>query len=213
MRDLCASGARSCIRGRRISEHPESESRTTGTSISARYIKALNNQRVDGVLPNPDLVLALKANMAVLNSADAQIETWKRDVRTSQTAPSVRFLKTVPGSAYPGTDHNAGDRRDREIGSVGKIMLVRRCVGSRKIRNGQRKGSAIQKRQQDLAWRLGGGHFGSALCEDQKFYQKRNPKATPMGHQRSGAQALRVATTYQRSGCFDITKAFAEREV
>jgi hypothetical protein len=41
-------------------------SRTTGNSISAQYIKALNIQRVDGVLPNPDLVLALKANLAVM---------------------------------------------------------------------------------------------------------------------------------------------------
>ena len=37
-------------------------SRTTGNSISAQYIKALNIQHVDGVLPNPDLVLALPSN-------------------------------------------------------------------------------------------------------------------------------------------------------
>src|ERR671937_889719 len=49
-------------------------SRTTGNSIGAQYIKALNIEHLDGVFANPDLVLALKANLAVMNSADAQID-------------------------------------------------------------------------------------------------------------------------------------------
>src|SRR4029450_9427647 len=53
-------------------------SRTTGNSISAKYIKALDIQHVDGVLPNPDLVLALKANLAVMKRADAQIGTREK---------------------------------------------------------------------------------------------------------------------------------------
>jgi len=60
-------------------------SRTTGNSINAQYIKALNIQHVDGVLPNPDLVLALKANLAVMNSADAQIRSWKKPSKTESS--------------------------------------------------------------------------------------------------------------------------------
>ena len=56
-------------------------SRTTGNSIGAQYIKALNTQHLDGVLPNPDLVLALKANLVVMNSADAQIEILEKAVQ------------------------------------------------------------------------------------------------------------------------------------
>jgi transposase len=73
-------------------------SRTTGNSISAKYIKALDIQHVDGVLPNPDLVLALKANLAVMNSADAQIEILEKAVQDRvKLRPQFRFLKTVPG--------------------------------------------------------------------------------------------------------------------
>src|ERR671925_2396069 len=56
-------------------------SRTTGNSIGATYIKALDIKNVDGVLPDPDLVLALKANLAVMKSADAQIEVLEKAVQ------------------------------------------------------------------------------------------------------------------------------------
>ena len=72
--------------------------RTTGNSIGAQYIKALNIEHVDGVLPNPDHVLALKANLAVMNSADAQIEILETAVQDRvKLRPQFRFLQTVPG--------------------------------------------------------------------------------------------------------------------
>ena len=55
-------------------------SRTTGNSISASIIKALHIERLDGVFPNPDLVLVLKANLAVMKSANAQIEILEKAV-------------------------------------------------------------------------------------------------------------------------------------
>ena len=72
-------------------------SRTTGNSISAKYIKALDIQHVDGVLPTrPRLVL--KANLAVMKSADAQIEILEKAVQDRvKLRPQFRFLKTVPG--------------------------------------------------------------------------------------------------------------------
>ena len=74
-------------------------SRTTGNSISAKYIKALNIERVDGVLPNPDQVLALKANLAVMNSADAQIEILEKTVQERvKLRPQFRFL---PSNSSP----------------------------------------------------------------------------------------------------------------
>jgi hypothetical protein len=36
-------------------------------------------------LPNPDLVLALKANLAVMNSADAQIEILEKPSKTESS--------------------------------------------------------------------------------------------------------------------------------
>src|ERR1044071_7164411 len=59
---FCASGVRSCINGRLTLLSIQSLiCRTTGKSIRASIIKALNIDHVDGVFPNPDLVLARNA--------------------------------------------------------------------------------------------------------------------------------------------------------
>ena len=106
-------------------------SRTTGNSISAKYIKALDIQHVDGVLPNPDLVLALKANLAVMNSADAQIEILEKAVQDRvKLRPAVQVSKDgTRDRADPGADDHAGDRRDREICQCRKLRVVLSVCG------------------------------------------------------------------------------------
>src|SRR4249920_3156001 len=71
-------------------------SRTTGNSISAQYIKALNLQHVDGVLPNPDHVLALKANLAMMQCGNQQIDLLERTITDRiKLKEEFSFLKTV----------------------------------------------------------------------------------------------------------------------
>src|SRR5207247_3382690 len=48
--------------------------RNTGSSISSNRIKTLDSETVDALLPNPDLALAVKANLAMIQCADGQIE-------------------------------------------------------------------------------------------------------------------------------------------
>lgn len=56
-------------------------------------------QQVDALLPEGDLALAVKANLAVMLSADEQSEILERTViQRVQLRPQFRFLKTVPGS-------------------------------------------------------------------------------------------------------------------
>src|SRR5919108_2950118 len=119
-------------------------SRTTGNSISAKYIKALDIQHVDGVLPNPDLVLALKTNLLVMSSADAQIEILEKAVQDRvKLRPQFRFLKTVPGIGpiLALTIMLETGEIDR-FASVGNYASYCRCVGSKKISNGKRKEAA-----------------------------------------------------------------------
>jgi transposase len=49
--------------------------RNTGSSISANRIKILDAQQVDLLLTNPDLALAVKANLAMIQCAEGQINT------------------------------------------------------------------------------------------------------------------------------------------
>ena len=113
-------------------------SRTTGNSISAQYIKALDIQHVDGVLPNPELVLALKANLAVMNSADAQIEILEKAVQDRVKLPSVQVPKDgTRNRAHPGADHYTGDWRDREICRCRQLRFVLSLCGE--LQNQQRQ--------------------------------------------------------------------------
>ena len=47
--------------------------RNTGSSISSN-LKTLDSETVDALLPNPDLALAVKANLAMIQCADGQID-------------------------------------------------------------------------------------------------------------------------------------------
>ena len=129
-------------------------SRTTGNSIGAQYIKALNIEHLDGVLPNPDHVLALKANLAVMKSADTQIEILEKAVQDRvKLRPQFGFLKTVPGiGPILALTIMLETGEIERFACVGNYASYCRCVGSQKISNGKRKESAIPKTATSI-WR------------------------------------------------------------
>ncbi len=72
--------------------------RNRGYSISAHQVKGLDAQQVDELLPNGDLALAVKANLAVMCSADEQTDILERTVtQRVKLRPQFSSLKTVPG--------------------------------------------------------------------------------------------------------------------
>ena len=73
-------------------------SRNTGHSMSANRIKVLDRQEVDDLVPNGDLALAIKANLAMLRCADEQIDILEKSVSERvKLKPQFKLLKTVPG--------------------------------------------------------------------------------------------------------------------
>jgi transposase len=72
--------------------------RNTGSSLSAKEVKGLDVQQIEELLPNSDLALAVKANLAVMMSADEQVKRLEQTVlQRVQLRPQFRFLKTAPG--------------------------------------------------------------------------------------------------------------------
>jgi transposase len=191
-------------------------SRTTGNSISAKYIKALDIQHVDGVLPNPDLVLALKANLAVMNSADAQIEILEKAVQDRvKLRPQFRFLKTVSGiGPILALTIMLETGEIERFASVGNYASYCRCVGSQKISNGKRKGSGNTKNgNKYLAWAfVEAANFAIRFNSKIKsFYQKKKSKSNAIVAIKAVAHKLCRACYYimKDQVPFDITKAFA----
>ncbi len=66
-------------------------SRNTGSSMSANRIKALDSEEVDELVPDTDLALAIKANLAMIGCADEQIDHFGEDRhRPSETETGVQ---------------------------------------------------------------------------------------------------------------------------
>jgi transposase len=112
--------------------------RNTGSSISANRIKALDDPQVDELLPNEDLALAVKANLAVMCTADKQIQILERTVTERvKLRPQFSFLKTVPGIGQILALTIMLETGDiRRFPSVGNYASYFRCVGSEKMING-----------------------------------------------------------------------------
>ena len=190
-------------------------SRTTGNSINAQYIRALNIHRVDGVFPNPDHVLALKANLAVMNSADAQIEILEKAVQDRvKLRPQFRFLKTVPGiGPILALTIMLETGEIERFASVGNYASYCRCVGSKKISNGKRKGSGNTKNgNKNLAWAfVEAANFAIRFNSKIKgFYQKKKSKSHAIVAIKAVAHKLCRACYYiiKDQVPFDIAKAF-----
>ena len=123
--------------------------RNTGSSIRSNRIKTLDSETVDALLPNPDLALAVKANLAMIQCADEQIDILERTVteriklratrRAGQTkrkdrAGSCSAMASLFGvqpsqdraghRADSGADDHAGDRRDTEIFHGGRLRVL-----------------------------------------------------------------------------------------
>jgi transposase len=191
-------------------------SRTTGNSIGTQYIKALNIEHLDGVLPNADHVLALKANLAVMKSADAQIQILEKAVQDRvKLRPQFGFLKTVPGiGPILALTIMLETGEIERFACVGNYASYCRCVGSQKISNGKRKGIGNTKNgNKYLAWAfVEAANFAIRFNSKIKgFYQKKKSKSNGIVAIKAVAHKLCRACYYiiKDQVPFDLTKAFA----
>jgi hypothetical protein len=101
--------------------------RNTGCSLSANQIKGLDVQQVDELLAEADLALAVKANLAVLSSADRQVELLEQTViQRVELRPQFSFLKTV--YRFPQPILHVGRVRRRVLESAFLLQLPNKPI-------------------------------------------------------------------------------------
>ena len=196
---------------------PLVKSRTCfGPTRSERVSKTLEAQQVDKLLPNADLALAVKANLALMNCADEQIELLERTVADRvKLREEFRFLKTVPGIG-----EILALTIMLETGDIGRFATVGnyasscRCVGSQKISNGKRKGSGNTKNgNKYLAWAfVEAANFAIRYnARIKSFYQRKKAKSHGVVAIKAVAHKLCRACYYivKDQVPFDVAKAFA----
>lgn len=191
-------------------------SRNTGGKLSANRVKQLDSQQIDQRIPNGDLALAIKANLAMLQGADEQIEFLEKAVVARvKLKPEFELLKTVPGIG-----HILSLTIMLETGEIGRFCTVGdyasycRCVGSQKISNGKKKGSGNTKNgNKYLAWAyVEAANFAVRYnAKTKSFYQKKKAKTNGILAIKAVAHKLSRACYYiiKDQVAFNVTKAFA----
>jgi len=192
--------------------------RNTGSSMKASRVKGLDVQQVDELLPNEDLALAVKANLAVLSSADEQVELLEQTVtQRVKLRPQFSFLKTVPGIGEILALTIMLETGDiRRFLSVGNYASYCRCVGSQKISNGKKKGQGNTKNgNKYLAWAfVEAAHFAIQYNSRIKsFDQRKKAKSKAVVAIKAVAHKLCRACYYimRDQVPFNITKAFGQK--
>jgi transposase len=192
--------------------------RNTGSSLSAKRVKALDVEQVDQLLAEPDLALAVKANLSVMSSADQQVELLERTVtQRVKLRPQFSFLKSVPGIGEILALTIMLETGDiGRFSTVGNFASYCRCVSSQKISNGKKKGQGNTKNgNKYLAWAfVEAAHFAIQFNSKIKsFYQRKKAKTKIVVALKAVAHKLCRACYYimRDRVAFDITKAFGPK--
>jgi transposase len=191
-------------------------SRNTGGSMSANRVKRLDSKEIDELVSNADLALAIKSNLAMLQCADGQIDLLEKTiVGRVKLKPEFELLKTTPGIG-----HTLSLTIMLETGDISRFATVReyasycRCVGSKKISNGKKKGSGNTKNgNKYLAWAyVEAANFAVRYnAKIRSFYQKKKAKTNAISAIKAVAHKLCRACYYimKDQVAFDVSKAFA----
>lgn len=191
-------------------------SRNTGSGISANNIKKLTDETVDGLLPDKDLALAVKANVNVLACLREQTRQLERVVtaRVKEKAP-FKYLRTVDGIGLILSLTIMLETGDiGRFNSVGNFASYSRCVDSKKLSNGKRKGAGNKKcGNKYLAWAfVEAANFAIRYNKQiNRYYQRKLARTNRIVAIKAVAHKLARASYYimRDHVAFDVNKAFA----
>ena len=184
--------------------------------MNSNRIKTLQPQQVDELLADGDRALAVKANVAMVQCANGQIEILERTVRDRvKLRPEFCCLKTVPGIGQTLALTIMLETGDiGRFAGVGNYASYCRCVGSQKLSNGKKKGQGNTKNgNKYLSWAfVEAAHFAIRFSSRiNRFYQRKKARSHGVVAIKAVAHKLCRACYYimKNRVAFDVTKAFA----
>jgi transposase len=192
--------------------------RNTGSSLKANPIKGLDAQQVDELLPDSDLALAVKANVAMMSRGAEQIKILEqRILERVRLRAQFRYLKTVPGIGEILALTIMLETGDiTRFATVGNYASYCRCVGSQKISNRKKKGQGNTKNgNKYLAWAyVEAANFAIRPNSPIKsYYQRKKAKSKTVVALKAVAHKLCRACFYimRDQVVFNVTKAFGQK--
>jgi transposase len=190
--------------------------RNTGSSLSGNRLKQLTVADVEQLLPQAELALAVKSNLAVLQCRAEQI-THLEEVVLAQLKlrDGFRPLLTVSGSGQIlGMTIRLETGKISRFATVGDFASYCRCVGSQQLSNGKRKGQGnVKNGNKYRAWAfVEAANFAVRYnAQIKRFYQRQQAKTNGVVASKAVAHKLARACYYilRDQVPFEVTKAFA----
>jgi len=190
--------------------------RQTGARIASRVVKQLTEQTVQELGLSEEVRWALAANVAVIQTLNAQIKKLEEHLGT-RVRPRAEFklLTTVPGiGEILATTIMLETVSIERFASVGNFASYARCVDSRRLSNGKKKGKGnVKNGNQYLAWAfVEAAHFARRYCpEAKRFYERKQSRTNPIVASMALAHKLARACYHmlKENQPFDVKRCFA----
>jgi transposase len=189
--------------------------RNCGYSLGANQIRQLTYEAVDRLLPDTELALAVKSNLAVMRTLDELIDQIEKTaLRKIKLRKEFKPLLSVSGIG-----NILGLTIMLETGDIGRFARVSnyasycRCVGSEYLSNEKRKGRGNTKNgNKYLAWAyLEAANFAVRYNPQiKRYYQRKRARTNGIIAIKTVAHKLARACYYilRDQVSFDVNKAF-----
>ena len=189
--------------------------RNRGHSLSANRIRRLSYEEVGRLLPEGDLALAVKSNLAVMHTLAGVIGLLEKAVKERvRLRAEFKRLLTVSGIG-----EILGLTIMLETGEIGRFAKVGnyasycRCVGSEHLSNGKRKGRGNTKNgNKYLAWAyIEAANFAVRYSPQiKRYYQRKCARTNRIVAIKTVAHKLARACYYilRDQVSFNVSKAF-----
>ncbi len=189
--------------------------RYTGSKPSAADLKRRPAETFEAALGDPHLGLAMHTGLAVGKTLRTQIARIEKSVlKQAKLRPEFESVKTVPGIG-----DILGLTIMYEVGDIGRFAKVgnfasySRCVQSRRLSNGKKKGTGNRKNGNPyLSWAFTEAAQGARRFEPlaRRFYDRKNAKTNPILATRALANKIARASFYllRDQVPFEVTKMF-----
>ena len=193
-------------------------SRHSGWKLSSNRIKCLRQADLDEMQLGEMPMLGLKANVAVMQTLQAQIDSLEKVLADyCRTEPGYQLLRTVTGIGEVLATvillETGGIERFADAGNYASYC---RCVGSAHLSNGKKKGQGNTKNgNKYLSWAfVEAANFAIRFSSKIKsFYQRKKAKSKGVVAIKAVAHKLCRACYYimRDQVPFNITKAFGQK--
>jgi transposase len=190
--------------------------RQLGSRMTSNDIKRLTVEAIDKLPLAADVSLAIKANVAVIATLQAQIDIVEKSLQKRVgPRPEYRLLTSVPGigQALATVILLETGPIDR-FAAVGNYASYARCVDSVRISNRRKKGEGNAKNgNKYLAWAfVEAANFARRFCgEAHRFHERKKAKTNNVVATKALAHKLARACYHilKEGKPFDVTRCFA----